>query len=58
MFGEFSSGEQGAAAEAGEIVTIGVADSADEPVQAQPFEDAADLGRSLGCEQPAQSPAT
>ena len=46
VFGQFARGNERPAAEAGEVVAIGVSDSADESVQTEALENATDLSRS------------
>lgn len=58
VFGEFSGDEERVPTEGREVVAIGVSDAANEPMQAETFEDATDLRGGFGGEQVSQPTAT
>ncbi len=56
MFLEFEGGDEGALAQGGDVVFVGVADFLDESVEAQPFQDPADLSAFFPDEHPLEQP--
>ena len=56
MFLEFERGEEGALAQGGDVVFVGVADFLDESVEAQSFQDPADMTAFCSDEYPLEQP--